>query len=102
MKPPRKEPSRVPRFSASKRGLEVQTWGLDANQKLVCAGVDFVPELAARYIYRLFSNHRRWRKWYDSRRENRRRDYPAKHSNPIAYFGAHPIGQPTACLWLKV
>ena len=97
-----KEPSREPRFSACKTGVEVQTWGLDASQNMVCAGVHYVPELSARWIYRLFQNWRRWRKWYDNRPENRKQDYPAKHCKPLAFYGAHPINNPKATLWLSV
>lgn len=81
--------------------IEVQTWGLDANNELLCAGVYFVPRIDTRTIYRIGDNWRRWRKWYDSLPENRLEDYPAKHNKPLANYGAHPIGFPEQTKWVK-
>lgn len=89
----------------SRRGdglVEVQTWGLDGNRELVCAGVHYVRSLTARTLYKLATSWRRWRKWYDSLPENRCEDYPAKHGNALAFYGAHPIDCPKQAMWIAV
>lgn len=86
-----------------KLGIEVQGYGYDTQGNPLCAGVHFVPELSAKWIWRIVQHWKRWRKWYDNRPENRKRAYPAKGNDLIiGLYGIHPIGKPSASQWLKV
>jgi hypothetical protein len=85
---------RTPGFDRKGQGMEIQEYGMDASGKIVCAGVHWVPDISARYMWRLCSNWRRWRRWYDNLPENRGRDYPTKHDLPVRYWAAHPIDNP--------
>jgi len=87
-----------------KRGHEIQTYGLDCNGGLVHAGPHYVARFDSRTMYDLHRRWLRWRKWYDSKRENRSRDYPAKHSLPVKWFGAELAGpyRNGRIHWLKV
>jgi len=95
------EPKVCQQLKRLKAGVEIQTWGIASDNSLIFAGVHFVPEITARWLYRLLTNWQRWRKWYDSLPENRNRDYPAKHDPRVAFIGAHPIDAPKAIRWLK-
>ncbi len=94
------EPALFRRLKRDKQGVEVQEWGIDATHQLVYAGVHFIPEINARWLYRLHTNWQRWRKWYDSLPENAH-DYPTKRILPVAFYGAHPIDEPRAVKWLE-
>lgn len=97
-----REPSIFARLKRNKRGVEVQAWGCAADNTLVYAGVHFIPELTAKWIYRLHANWARWRNWYDTRPHRINEDYPAKHSPAVAFIGAHPASDPKAVKWLKL
>lgn len=92
--------SGIPKQTARKQGIEIQTWGIAADLTLVCAGTYWVNALEPKAIFRCWHHWARWRRWYDNRPANKDRDYPAKHSKPVAYYGAHPVGQPGAMVWL--
>lgn len=87
----------------TKGSIEVQGYGLDSNQKIVCCGVRWVKQLTSEQIWRIADNWKRWRKWYDNKRENRKRNYPAKGSEKtLAWYGIHPIDNPKQIKWLKL
>lgn len=79
-----------------KRGLYVQVCAYSDN-RLVWAGAHYVPEITARAAYRLESQWRRWRRWYDNLPANRERQYPAKVGPRAAdRLCVFPIGEPLA------
>lgn len=85
-----------------KQGVEIQTWGVSRFDGTVYAGVHWVPELTARWVWKLHAHWARWRKWYDNLPENRKRDYPAKHNPQVVLTGAHPIAVPEQTVWLRL
>lgn len=95
------EYSRVPRFDRQKQGIEIQTIGFASDGSPVHAGVHWVPEISARYLWRLHHNWLRWRRWYDNLKENRKRNYPAKQNATVAFYCAHPIDNPREYHTLK-
>ena len=96
------EPAFSARLKRARAGIEVQTWGIAADRTLVYAGVHRVPELTAKWLFRLHRNNRRWRAWYDRLPGNRGRDYPAKHDPGVAFAGMHPVTEPAKTIWIKL
>lgn len=47
-----------------RQGIEIQTYSYAGNEGVHC-GVHWVPEISARWLYRLESHWLRWRKWYN-------------------------------------
>src|SRR6185436_5629204 len=93
---------RTPKFDQRKKGVEIQTYGLTQANEVVHCGPHWVPEISARWLYKLHRNWLRWRRWYDNLPENRKRNYPAKINPPIAFFAAHPIDNPPCSTWIRV
>lgn len=93
-----------PKRDHLKTGIEVQGYGYDKNGQPLCAGVHFVPELSAKWIWRIAQQWKRWRKWYDNLPENQERCYPA-HGDAVrlAWYGIFPVyGDPKSIQFLKV
>ena len=75
-------------------GIEYQSYGLDADGKVVYAGVtrhEGMNRAIGRQIHRVWA---RWRKEYDSQPENVTRDYPAKHCPEVTRLVVFPVGSP--------
>jgi hypothetical protein len=75
-------------------GDEYQTYAMDANGKLVHAGVSrhtAMDETTAWQIQRLWE---RWRNEYDNLPENVARDYPAKNCPRVTSIMVFPIDSP--------
>lgn len=98
-----KEPRRDPIRSRKKRGVEVQTWGVDANNQLVTAGVYFIRSICAKEIVAVFRHWKRWRNWYRYLPRQRRSGYADKPQPQCAFYGARPIdGDPKELVWVNV
>ena len=85
----------------AKGKIEVQSWGIDAQKRLVFCGVDWLPSINHKFAYLIASNHKRWRRWYDNLPWNRKEDYPAKHDSQVHWIGLHSIDNPKNILWTE-
>lgn len=87
-----------PKPDRLKLGIKVQTYSCTLASDIISAGVHWMPEITARYVYKATSHWRRWRRWYDNRPYNIARRYPAKEhyervSAPHAVT-VFPVAQP--------
>jgi hypothetical protein len=75
-------------------GDEYQHYAVDADGKVVYAGVtrhEHVGQAQANQIHRVW---RRWRREYDGVFDGVGREYPARHCQPVVRIVIHPIGNP--------
>lgn len=93
-------------FDRAKVGIETQIYAQTNDGFLICAGVHWFPEISAKWIYKAQAHWRRWRKWYDNRPYNVKRNYPAKvhalRANKAQLVTAFPVRNPEQGRWFTV
>ena len=73
---------------------QFQIYALDASGQLVWAAPHNAPRASLKIARKIQRHHAHWRYEYDHRRENIRRDYPAKHDKRVARILFVPIEGP--------
>lgn len=86
------------RLRAAKAGVEVQEIAWDPTMRVVCAGVHWVPEMGAKWAWKLARHWHRWLRWMERQRRlgrlGRQPAVPAQPVPVVAWWTFHPIDDP--------